>query len=122
MLRLTSALLAFGVDLAMLWAFGAWGLHLPYTLFVRLGAAIVLVLGVAVIWGQFLSPMAPRRLPLAPRALSKVAVFAAGTLAAWTSTLTLFAEVIAVVAAVSLILEFAVGVPPVVEPPARSKS
>jgi hypothetical protein len=119
MLRLTSALLAFGVELAMLCAFGAWGLHLPYTLFVRLGVAIALVLAVAVLWGQFLSPMAPRRLPLAPRALSKVAVFAVGTAAAWTCGLILFAEVIAVLAAVSLVLEFIVGVPPVVEPPAR---
>ncbi len=117
-MRFTSALLGLGVELAALCAFAAWGLHLPYTLFLRLGVAVVLVLAVAFLWGRFLSPRAPQRLPLLPRALSKVAVFTVAVVAAWTAGLTVFAGVIGVVAAVSLALEFVVGVPPVAEPPA----
>ena len=117
-MRFTSALLGFGVELAALCAFAAWGLHLPYTLFLRLGAAVVLVLAVAALWGRFLSPRAPQRLPMVPRAGSKVLVFAGAVVAAWTAGLTVFAGVIGVVAAASLALEFIVGVPPLVEPPA----
>jgi len=102
----------------MLWAYAAWGLHLPYTLFVRIGVAIALVGAVAVAWGRFLSPMAPQRLATLPRALSKIVVFAGGTAAAWAASLTTFAIVIAILGAISLALEFVVGVPPVVEPPA----
>lgn len=117
MLRVTSAVLALGVELAMLVAYGAWGLHLPYSLFLRLGAALVPVLGVAFLWGRFLSPMAPRRLATLPRALGKIAVFVGGTAAAWTAGLPMFASLIAAAAAISLALEFVVGVPPVAEPP-----
>ena len=116
MLRFTSALLGFGVELAVLFALGAWGLHLPFTLLLRLGAAVVAVLGVAFLWGRFLSPRAPQRLPTLPRALSKVVVFVLGAAAAWAGGLTVFGGVIAVVAAVSLALEFVVGVPPAVAP------
>lgn len=116
MLRFTSALLGFGVELAVLFALGAWGLHLPFTLFVRLGAAVVAVLGVAFLWGRFLSPRASQRLPTPSRALGKVVVFVVGAAAAWAGGLTAFAGVIAGVAAVSLVLEFVVGVPPAVAP------
>jgi len=102
----------------MLWAYAAWGLHLPYTLFVRVGVAILLVGGVAVAWGRFLSPMAPQRLATLPRALSKVVVFAGGTAAAWAAGLTTFAIVIAILGAMSLALEFLAGIPPVAEAPA----
>jgi len=118
MLKVTSAVLALGVELAMLVAYGLWGLHLPYSLFVRLAAALVPVLGVAFLWGRFLSPMAPRRLTTLPRVLGKIAVFVGGTAAAWAAGLALFAGLIALAAAASLVLEFVIGVPPVVEPPA----
>ena len=69
-------------ELVLLATFIAWGAHRDGVewLLVGIGAAAV----VALIWGRWIAPKAPRRLPDPRRYLMEVALFAAGGLAAWT--------------------------------------
>ena len=96
----------------MLWAYGAWAFSLGSNLVLRIILALVLVLVIAAGWGLFLAPRAPRRLPVPARAICKLILFAGASVLAWSGGQTAFATVIAVVAAISLILEYVAGTPP----------
>jgi hypothetical protein len=117
MLKVFAATLAFGVELAVLWACWTWGFHLPVSLLARIAAGPALVVAVAAIWGAFLAPRAQRRLPILPRAIAKIAVFAGGATLAWDAQEAFLAGAIALAAALSLTLEFVVRVPEMAAPP-----
>jgi hypothetical protein len=117
MLKVFAAVMAFGVELAVLWACWSWGFHLPYSLLARIAIGLGLLLAVAAIWGAFLAPRAVRRLPILPRAIAKIAVFDGGVLLAWHAQETVLAGAIALAAAISLTLEFVVRVPEMTSPP-----
>lgn len=112
MLRFISAFLGLGVELAMLWAYGAWGFHLAASLPLRIAAALAFALAVAVAWGRFLAPRAPRRLPVPARAACKLILFTGAVAAAWSMDQVAFAIAIGAAAAVSLILEYVAGIAP----------
>jgi hypothetical protein len=111
MLKVFAAILAFGIELAVLWACWTWGFHLSLSLPVRIAIGFTLVLAVAAFWGAFLAPRATRRLPILPRALAKIAIFAGGAMLAWDAQEAVLASAIALAATLSLILEFLVRVP-----------
>jgi Protein of unknown function (DUF2568) len=116
MLKVFAAILAFGVELAVLWACWTFGFHLPFSLPVRIAAGIALVVAVGAIWGAFLAPRATRRLPVLPRAIAKIAIFVGGALLAWHAQEAFLAGAIALAAAISLTLEFVVRVPEMASP------
>ena len=116
MLKFFAAILALGVELAVLWACWIWGFRLPVSLPMRIAASLALVAAVAAIWGAFLAPRATRRLPILPRAIAKIAIFAGGALLAWDAQEAVLAGAIALAAAVSLTLEFVVRVPEMASP------
>ena len=111
MLKVFAAILAFGVELAVLWACWTWGLRLPFRLPMRIAVGLALLLAVAALWGLFLAPRARPRLPLLPRAIAKIVIFAGGALLAWNAQEAVLAVAIALAAAISLILEFVLRVP-----------
>ena len=111
MLKIFAAILAFVVELAVLWACWTWGLHQPFRLPMRIAIGFALLLAVAVLWGLFLAPRARRRLPLLPRAIAKIVIFAGGALLAWNAQEAVLAAAIALAAAISVILEFVVRAP-----------
>ena len=111
MLKFFAAILALGVELAVLWACWSWGFHLPFSPPARIAAGLALVMAVAAIWGAFLAPRAARRLPILSRAIAKIAIFAGGAMLAWHAQETVLAGAIALAAAISLILEYIVRVP-----------
>jgi hypothetical protein len=51
MLKVFAAILALGVELAVLWACWIWGFRLPFSLPMRIAAGLALVAAVAAIWG-----------------------------------------------------------------------
>ena len=53
MQKALAAILAFGVELAVLWACWTWGFHLPVSLPMRSAIGLCLVVAVAAIWGAF---------------------------------------------------------------------
>jgi Protein of unknown function (DUF2568) len=116
MLKVLAAILAFGVELAVLWVCWIWGFRLPFSLPARIAAGLGLVVAVAAIWGAFLAPRAARRLPILPRAIAKIAIFAGGALLAWHPQQTVLAGAIALAASISLILEYVVRVPEMASP------
>jgi hypothetical protein len=99
----------FFLELAALAAFGYWGFTAGQ------GPVLKIVLGlgaptlVAVLWGMFVAPKAPRRLADPARLALEVAIFGMATLALVTEGLMTLALVFAVAVTVSLILMFAWG-------------
>ena len=79
-----SWVLAFGLELAALTAFGVWGAQTGPNLGVRVLLGVGAPLLVAIFWGAFLSPRAAFWLPPTLRGSLKLLVFAAavGALAA----------------------------------------
>ncbi len=53
--------LSFLLELAMLAAFGYWGLHTGATFITQIGLGIGVPILVAIIWGIWLAPASPRR-------------------------------------------------------------
>jgi Protein of unknown function (DUF2568) len=117
MLKVFAAILALGVELAVLWACWIWGFRLPFSLPMRIAAGLALVAAVAAIWGALVAPRAKRRLPVLPRAIAKIAIFVGAALLAWHAQETILAGAIALAAAVSLTLEYVVRVPEMASPP-----
>jgi hypothetical protein len=113
MVRLLAALLAFSVEAAALWAYGAWAFQLPMKLPARIAAALGAVVGVGAFWGLLLAPRARRRLRGAMQPLAKIAVFAGAMILICATRSPLFAVALASLAAVSLALEYLMGIPPV---------
>src|ERR1700759_1325957 len=70
---------AFLAELALLAALVYAGLVLPSTVAGRIALAVVLVGSFVVVWGRWLAPRAPRRLPPRPGLVLKVVLFAAGS-------------------------------------------
>lgn len=100
-----SAIIALGVELAMLWAYGNSALRLPFGLPARVTWCVVLVAAVIALWGTFLAPRAPRRWSLVPRLMAKTAVFGGAVALAWITGQSPFALGIATFAAIGLSLE-----------------
>jgi len=67
--------LRFGLELCLLAAVGWWGFSLGGALAVKVLAALVLVVGVAAVWGVFLSPRRSVKLPDAARLALELALF-----------------------------------------------
>jgi hypothetical protein len=106
MLKTVAGTLAFGIELALLWAAGLWAWRQCATLPLRVAAAAGLVVVLATVWGLLLAPRARRRLPVPARGAAKLALFAAGTWMAWSAGEPRFALIFAVLAAISLVLEY----------------
>jgi hypothetical protein len=111
MQNVLTAILAFGVELAVLWACWTWGFHLPVSLPMRSAIGLCLVVAVAAIWGALLAPRARRRLPILPRAIAKIAIFAGAAMLAWNAQAAVLAGTIALLGAISLIVEYVVKAP-----------
>ena len=116
MFRPFVALLAFGVEAAALWAYGAWGFHLPLSFPMRIAAVLGAVAGVGAFWGLLLAPKAKRRLQGPAQPVAKIVVFAGAAILTWTMGAPLLALALASLAAASLALEYLLGMPPVTQP------
>ncbi|MGO4713520.1 YrdB family protein [Bradyrhizobium sp. 2TAF24] len=111
MVNVVAAVLALGVEIAMLWAYGRWGYDRFPDLPLRVAGAAVAVAAVAIIWGAFLAPRARRRLPLPARIPAKLALFAGSTAMAWSGGHLLFAATLAICAIAALALEYFADAP-----------
>jgi hypothetical protein len=58
-----------------------------------------------------LAPRARRRLPILPRAIAKIAIFAGAAMLAWNAQAAVLAGTIALLGAISLIVEYVVKAP-----------
>jgi len=75
--------LAFGAELVVYAAAGWWAWTRPGRRAVRLLIAVLVVAGLAVLWGQFAAPTADHPLHGAARAVFEICWFGAGALAAF---------------------------------------
>jgi hypothetical protein len=73
--------LRFALELSALAAVGAWGWQTGSNAGTRVVLAAAGALAVAIPWGQFVAPRAPRYLPLPGRLSVEIGVFTAATLA-----------------------------------------
>lgn len=101
-LVILNALLAFVLELTMLVFVAWWALLLDVAWWARILIALVLVGGLAVLWGTFASPRARVALPVFGIVAVKVIAFGAGALALWGVGGPVAGAVFAVVAAVSV--------------------
>ena len=116
MLKTVAAILAFCVELATLWAYGSWGFHLRFGLPMRVASGVAAGSIVVGIWGVFLAPLAKRRLPVVPGAIAKFVIFSCGVVLTWAIGEVMFASVLAILAAISLALEYLALSPPLTPP------
>ena len=79
--RMGNLVLRFLLELCVLWALAAWGLAVGPNTPSRVALAVVLPVVAMLVWGTFLSPKAPVRLPLVPKIVLELAVMAIGALA-----------------------------------------
>lgn len=74
-------ILAFGLELVALFAFGLWGVHFGQNALTQVLFGLGTPLLVAVFWGVFLSPKASAKLPPLLRLALKCVIFALATAA-----------------------------------------
>jgi hypothetical protein len=103
-LRVINLGVRFLLELAALGSFAYWGATLPAGIVVRSAAAVALPLGVAILWGIFISPKA--RIPTGRLGRSGLGlvVFLAAAAALQTRGLTAYALMFAAIATVSSVL------------------
>ena len=75
-LKLGNLALRFVLELCLLAALGYWGFSVGGTLIVKILLAALIVVAVAGIWGEFLSPKRSVQLPGAARLVMEVVLFA----------------------------------------------
>lgn len=94
--------LRFGLEVIVLLVLAVWGLNASDQLLVALLLGVGAPGAVVAVWGTFVAPRAPRRLPDPARLLVEAATFALGVLAlAWVGHLIL-GLLLAIAAGVSL--------------------
>jgi hypothetical protein len=79
--RILTNVLRFALELSALSAVGAWGWQAGSNAGTRVVLAAAGALAVAIPWGQFVAPRAPRYLPRPGRLAVEIGVFTAATLA-----------------------------------------
>lgn len=75
--------LAFLLEIALLVLLGTWGFGLvegPWLNWLAVGLALAVAIG---LWGRFAAPKSTKRLPMPGLLWFKIAMFGAGTAAAW---------------------------------------
>jgi hypothetical protein len=82
-LRAVTATLAFALEIAMLAAFGIWGLHVGRPAAVGVALALTLIGVSAVGWGLFLAPRAARRIGFPMRWFVELALVSSSDAALW---------------------------------------
>jgi hypothetical protein len=103
--RGVTAVLAFGLEIAMLAAFAVWSLDVGQPALLGLGLLIVVDGAVIAVWGTWLAPRARRRLPLAPRVAVELVLELVSALALWAAG----QAQLAVTLAVLIVLRFGLG-------------
>lgn len=100
--------LRFALELSLLAAFavGGWRLGAGFTAW---ALAIALPLGCALVWGLLLSPKARLSLPLVPRLVVELTLFASAAALLWVADLPTFAVALVVGEVVVLALLLALG-------------
>lgn len=96
--------LRFLLEMGALVALAVWGAHTGSVPAVRVVLGLGVPLLVAVVWGAFVAPAAPRRLPDPGRLVLEVGVFGAAALAVGARGLPLLGASFGVVAVVNAVL------------------
>jgi hypothetical protein len=110
-LRWANAVLAFGLEFALLAAFAFWGFTADDDLLVRCALGLGAPALVIVIWAVLLAPMAKRRLPMPWLAIAKLVLFGLGALALYIANAPGLALALAVLAVVNIALTAVLGEP-----------
>lgn len=99
-----NAVLAFLLELALLAAMVTLGVRLDVPVVAKVLLAILLPAAVIAVWGLWVAPRAPRRMPVRPRFVLQAVLFGLGALALAVAGLPLLAVVFAVLVAAHLVL------------------
>lgn len=99
-----NAIVAFGLEMAMLVSFGYWGYQVGQGTLARWALAIGLPTVAIVIWGLYFAPKATRRLSILPGALLSLGLFVLGAFALYQTKQTELGIAIAIIALVNRIL------------------
>lgn len=99
--------LAFLLELALIYAVGAWGFHLAVATWIRYLLGVALPLTVVVIWARWLAPRAARRLSHGRLIIAKLVLFTLGAIALQASSGSVAAAVFEALALLNLALETA---------------
>ena len=110
-LKWANAMLAFGLELALLAALAFWGFTADDDLLVRLALGLGAPALVIVIWAVLLAPNAKRRLPMPWLAIAKLVLFGLGALALYIANAPGLAIALAVLAVVNIALTAVLGEP-----------
>ncbi|MGN7356218.1 YrdB family protein [Paenibacillus sp. SAFN-054] len=97
----SNLLLRFILELVLLFALSYWGFHVPSGLLVQILLGIGLPLLAAIVWGIYISPKAPVKLPLPAVLLIEALLFAAATMCLILSGFAIFAVIFACAAAIN---------------------
>jgi len=107
--RLTHEAARFFLELCALAALAYWGVVTGDGALEQAAWGIGAPVAAAVVWGLFVAPRAPSRLPLPQRLVPELAVFGAGVAALAAAGRTALALVFAIAVAVNEILLYALG-------------
>jgi hypothetical protein len=101
--------LAFGLELCMLAALGYWGFTLDQGLAVRVGVGLGAPILAAVVWGLWMAPRAPNRLPEPLHLIAELLIFGLAIAALYAADRPRMALVFGLVYVINVVLRYAWG-------------
>lgn len=106
------AVLAFSLELAVLWACALLGFHLSLPPALRVLAAVASATPVGIFWALYLAPMSSRRLRGLLQPAAKAVIFTLGATLALAADKFVLALGIGALAVITLVLEYALNIRP----------